>query len=151
MKRVKSCICVLLAALLLSVCVLPVFAAEADPATCAHSWGWVVDKAPTCADGYKHAYCRLCGSTKEEGTPIPGTGNHQWTWVVDIAPSRYTNGKQHQVCSVCGAVQNMNTLIPVEKGGGDIGDAILNWIDSIGNVFHSIIMQVIGFFNSIHF
>lgn len=150
-KRARSAFCVMLAVLLTALCLVPAFAADADPAACEHSWVWVVDKQPTCADGYKHASCRLCGSVKNEGTVIPGTGAHNWVWVQDVPPSRYVYGKQHQECTVCHAVQNMNTRIsPTVAGGRDAGHAILEWTDSIGAVFHNIIMQIINFFNGIH-
>ena len=144
--KTKKVISVLLALMLTALCAVPALAADAE--TCEHEWGWIVDAEPTCGNGCKHMYCPKCGSTKDEGTVIPGSGEHQWEWVVDVPASDTVPGYKHQVCSVCGAVQNMNTKILATRNGADFGQAILDWIDVIGNFFLNIINQIRALFEN---
>ena len=135
----KKLISVLLALLVLAVCVVPAFAEEAE---CEHEWVWVVDQAPSCADGAKHQECTKCGATQNEGTLIPGTGNHNWVWIVDEPAGMITPGRMHQVCADCHAVQNMNTQIPANMNNRSFDDLLLEAFDRFVATLKSLIAQI---------
>lgn len=80
--------------------------------TTAHSWGWIIDKEPTCgATGLKHEKCANCNATQSEDTIIEATGNHTWKWIEDKTPTCGEVGYKHQECIDCNAIQNNNTEI----------------------------------------
>ena len=76
-----------------------------------HVWTAEYAEPYRCKDGYSRSVCTVCLSTKDE-TVLPATEAHSWVWVEDMPATRYDYGVKHQVCTVCGAVQNMNTAIP---------------------------------------
>ena len=79
MKRTNKIFSALLAVLLVFTCLVPAFAAYADPATCEHTWIWVVDTEPTCGEnGVQHQHCPACNSDQNEGTVILANGRHTW-------------------------------------------------------------------------
>ena len=65
-----------------------------------------------------HYVCERCHlNIDADGTVLdsivePSTGDHDWDWVEDEAPDCYTDGVQHQYCSVCEQTQNEGTPIP---------------------------------------
>lgn len=140
----KKLISLLLALLILAVGVAPAFAADSEE--CEHVWVWVVDQAPSCADGAKHQECTKCGATQNEGTIIPGSGNHNWVWVVDEPAGAMTDGRMHQVCADCHAVQNMNTRIPADKNNRNYDNMLLQGFDNFIASLMRIIQQVRDFF-----
>ena len=147
MKSLKSILAVLCALTLALGCFTPAVLAEEE---CDHAWGWVVDKEPTCANGEKHLYCPKCGATKDEGTVIPATQEHAWEWVVDLPPTETLSGYKHEACKNCGAVRNLHTKIPATRENpADMGNAILQWFDVIGNYFLNIINHIRAFFDSV--
>ena len=146
----KKAISVLLALLVLALCVVPAAAAEYEytPETCpGHTWSWVLDQAPTCADGARHQVCSLCGATQNEGTIIPGTGNHNWVWIVDVPAGAVTAGTMHQVCSDCHAVQNMNTRIPAKYSNQSADNALLRLFDQFIAAVTSLVRQIQAIFD----
>ncbi len=50
------------------------------------------------------ASCNVCGEVREI--------THDFEWVVDKAETCGANGTKHEECTVCGATQNENTVIP---------------------------------------
>jgi hypothetical protein len=131
-----------MAALVCALCLVPVFAETSE---CRHEWEWVVDTPATAdAHGTQHEECKLCGARCNEGTVL-----HNWQWVVDMPPTRYNPGTKHENCSVCDANRNLNTPIPATEDGYDFGAAMLKAIDSIGNFFHDIIVQIQAIFSNL--
>ena len=113
MKRTNKILSALLAVLLMFTCLVPVFAAYADPETCEHTWIWVVDTEPTCGEaGVQHQHCPACNSNRNEGTEIPATGRHTWEWVTDREPTCGAAGAKHETCTVCGKNRNFGTSVP---------------------------------------
>ena len=142
----KKLISLLLALLILAVGVVPAFAADDETEPCEHEWVWVVDQAPSCADGAKHQECNKCGATQNEGTIIPGSGNHNWVWIVDEPAGSVVDGRMHQVCADCHAVQNMNTRIPANKNNRSFDNLLLEGFDNFIASVMRIIQQIRDFF-----
>ncbi|MCR5041962.1 MAG: hypothetical protein K6C36_07705 [Clostridia bacterium] len=76
--------------------------------------------------------CRTCGARidtegnvlTDEDIRVPATGDHSWEWVEDQAAGCYTDGVQHEYCSVCGHVQSENTPIPAAH-------EFEEWVDAV--------------------
>ena len=142
MKRIKAFLSVFFAVTLLALCFVPAFAAE-EP--CPHDWQQTEYVMPQgCRDGYIRYTCAQCGAEKQD--LLVARQEHQWEWVVDMPPTPYDVGRQHQVCTQCGAVQNMNTAIPSQKGARDFGDAFLDFCDAFGGAIHDFILKLVDFF-----
>ena len=139
----KKLISVLLALLVLAACVVPAFAEDAE---CEHEWVWVIDQAPTCADGAKHQECTRCGATQSVGTIIPGSGNHNWVWIVDEAPGAIVPGRMHQVCTDCHAVQNLNTRIPANIDNQSADNLLLEGFERFVAALKNLIAQIQAWF-----
>lgn len=140
MKSAKKALALFLSALVVILCAVPAFAA--DPEACSHEWTWVIDVAPSCGDGVKHAVCVKCGAVDAEGTVIYGTGNHNWEWVVDTPAGALTQGSKHQVCTECGAVQNLNTIIRSRFSNRGLDNVFLEAIDNIVAAINNMIAQL---------
>ena len=77
-----------------------------------HSYGAVVT-APTCTEqGYTTYTCNRCQFAYEDNF-VDATG-HVWSWVIDKEATYTETGLKHQECSVCDAIQSVNTVIPVK-------------------------------------
>ena len=85
---------------------------EPVEATGIHTFEWVTDTDPTCAEpGAQHEECTVCHATQSEGTEIDPTGNHTWEWVTDTEPTCGESGAKHEECTVCHATQSEGTVI----------------------------------------
>ena len=72
--------------------------------------------------------------------------DHQWVWVVDVVPGALSDGRQHQVCTVCGAVQNMNTRIPSRFSNPSYDNAFLLAFDVLVEMWSNLFGQISAFF-----
>lgn len=76
-----------------------------------HQWGeWTQTKAPGCTTLGSETRTCLRDSSHTETRDIKATG-HSFKWVTDREPTCWQVGLKHEVCSVCGATQSMNTEI----------------------------------------
>ena len=76
-----------------------------------HTWEWVTDTDPTCADpGEKHEECFVCHEKRSEHTEVAASG-HTWGWITDTEPACETPGEKHEECSVCHEKRNEHTEI----------------------------------------
>lgn len=95
------------------------------PATGEHTYGegnWTDQLPADCGNDGHIGYftCTGCGQRfdpegkllTDDDIVIPATGDHAWQWIPDEAPGCYTDGSQHQYCTVCGQTQNEGTPIP---------------------------------------
>ena len=77
-----------------------------------HAFGaWMVVEASTCVkQGYEERSC-FCGESETRELALK---NHTMSWITDKEPTYVETGLKHQECSVCGAKQSENTVIPVK-------------------------------------
>ena len=70
------------------------------------------------------------------------TCQHEWVWVVDTPANALTVGRKHQVCTKCGAVQNMNTSIPANFRNRGLDNVWLEAIDGVSNAVIHLYEQI---------
>ena len=83
---------------------------------------WTEPVSADCGNDGNIGYftCSVCGKRfdlegnllTDEDIVIPATGDHAWGWITDSEPGCYTDGVQHQYCSVCKHTQAEGTPIP---------------------------------------
>ncbi|MCH5197283.1 MAG: hypothetical protein J1E34_00110 [Oscillospiraceae bacterium] len=142
MKTTKKFLSLLLAVLLISTCFAPaaVFADSGNMDTCDHNWVFTVTQlADGCISGRGYYECSVC--SLREYAEIPGS-EHNWEWVIDDYATPFQTGRKHQVCTYCGAVQNINTKVPLDKSSGGFGDAIARFFTGIIAMFKNVFEQV---------
>ena len=116
-------------------------------ATGDHTYGeedWTDQVSADCGNDGNIGYftCTVCGQRFDaEGTlltnediVISATGDHDWEWVTDEEPGCYTDGVQHQYCSVCEHIQNEGTPIPAAHEFDPWVDAVAPDCGNDGNV-----------------
>ena len=69
-------------------------------------------KAPTCTEAglTEGKKCSVCGQTTVDQEVVPALG-HNWRVEIDQEPTYTETGLSHEECTVCGAVQNENTVV----------------------------------------
>lgn len=144
MKATKKIISVLLAVLLISACFAPMAVFAAAGNSCDHSWVFTVTELPDgCISGKGYYECSNCKTVTE--VEIPGS-DHSWEWVIDEYATPFQTGLKHQLCTKCGAVQNMNTKIPLDKSSGGFADAVARAFTNLIAMFKDIFEQIINNF-----
>ena len=83
-----------------------------------HQWGeWVVDTAATCSNaGSRHRQCMLNVHHTEYQT-VAATG-HTLQWRTVVAATCTSSGKSEYYCTVCGAVVDTATILPIDHTWG---------------------------------